>query len=107
MLRSHSPWLCDAASRRNFRHLPVVDEDTKQCVGIVTVADLLSVLVPAKAKGPRVSRIHEYMNMLVARRRKPSEKAAQSVPKDAATATPATPAAGAATVAATSAPAAQ
>ncbi len=55
---------------RNFRHLPVVDQDTKQCIGIVTGTDLLRMLVPLPTVKPRGRQLHDYFQLLSGRKRK-------------------------------------
>lgn len=58
---------------QNFRHLPVVDQETKQCIGVITGLDLLHFLVPKPTSSPKGRRIHDYFQLLSGRKRAASK----------------------------------
>jgi hypothetical protein len=63
----------DELACRNFRHLPVVDQETKQCIGVITGLDLLHFLVPKPTSSPKGRRIHDYFQLLSGRKRAASK----------------------------------
>jgi hypothetical protein len=72
-----------AVLRRNFRHLPVVDQDSKKCIGVVTGSDLLRFLVPPPSRKPRGRAVHEYLQLLSGRKRGTTSSPAPGAPATA------------------------
>ena len=63
---------------RNFRHLPVVDPESKQCIGVVTGTDLVRMLVPLPTVKPQARRVHDYFQLLSGRRHRAAAASATS-----------------------------